>query len=260
MSSNGAQPPTSQRKNHGRGHSYWIDGVKVPGVTSGVLGKGFPKQALINWAAETTAGYAVDHWDDLAELTPSKRLKQLMRARFDVVDEARVRGVKLHDLARRHMSGEEVEVPEALEPLFEQYEAFLAEWVVRDLVVEQPLFSRRYRYGGTPDLIAELVDGRVWLLDYKSTAKGIFLEHVLQLAALRHADYMLDPDGREIPLPQIDAVGAVWLRADGYELYPVEADARAFAIFRAVKLVAGFVESERDDWIGDALDAEVRVA
>jgi len=117
-----------------------------------VLNAGFPKSALVNWAAATTAGFAVDHWDELTELTPSKRLA----------------------------------------------------------------------------------------------------EHVLQIAACRYADFALDDAGVETPLPRIDATGVVILRADGYDLVPVEADERAFFVFRCVKWLAEFID-DREQWIGNAL-------
>ena len=122
-----------------------------------------------------------------------------------------------------------------------------------ELYVEAPVFSRRWGYAGTPDLIARLVDNRVWLLDWKTSAKGVYLDNVLQLAALRFAEYTVDAAGVEVPLPTVDAAGIVWLRADGYDLVPVEATERAFRTFLAVKLVARFVGGERDDWVGNAL-------
>jgi hypothetical protein len=64
---------TIERRNHGRGHSYLVDGQKLPGVTT-ILNT-LPKNALVEWAGKTTANYAVDYWAELAELTPSKRLR-----------------------------------------------------------------------------------------------------------------------------------------------------------------------------------------
>jgi len=243
--------PTSARRNHGRGHSYYIDGAKVPGVTT-ILGAGYPKAALVNWAAETTAGYAVDHWDELAELPPSQRLKRLERARWDVQKAAALRGTIVHDYADRLAAGEEVTPPDEYVGHVDAYLDFVRDWEPDELYVEAPVFSRRYSYAGTPDLIARLADRRVWLLDWKTAAKGVFLDNVLQLAALRFAEYVLDGDV-EVPIPPIDAAGIVWLRGDGYDLIPVEANERAFLVFRAVKHVAGYVDGERDDWVGNAL-------
>lgn len=258
MSANGTQP-RSLRKNHGRGHSYWIDGEKVPGVTT-LLGAGYPKAALVNWAANTTAGYAVDNWDTLAELPPSQRLKQLERARWDVQKKASVRGTSVHQLAQRLAAGEELEVPEELIGHVDSYLAFVEDWQPVELLVEAPVFSRRRRYAGTPDLVARLVDGRTWLLDWKTSEKGVFLDNVLQLAALRFADYTLDERGDEVLLPKIDAAGIVNVRADGYDLTPVEAGEDAFRTFLYVREVARFVEGNREDWIGDVLRPPTRTA
>lgn len=80
-----AGSPRLERRNYGRGHGYKIDGNKVPGVTT-VLGA-MPKPALVKWAADTTAAAAVDRWDELAELPPTSRLRELDGARFAVTKE-----------------------------------------------------------------------------------------------------------------------------------------------------------------------------
>lgn len=253
-----AQPGLS-RRNHGRGHSYYIDGVKVPGVTT-VLGSGYPKPALVDWAARTTAEYAFDHWDELGELAPSQRLERMKRARWDVQKAAAVRGTHVHELAQRLASGEEVEVPEPLDGHVKSYLRFAEDWRPRELYIERPVFSRRWRYAGTPDLIAVLADGRTWLLDWKTSEKGVYLDHVLQLAGLRFAEYLLDDEGAEVALPTIDAAGIVSVRADGYDLYPVEANEAAFRVFLYVQQVSEYVEAERDNWVGDALMPPLRLA
>jgi len=252
MSENGSRP-SSYRKNHGRGHSYYIDGVKVDSIT-GPLGQGFPKPALIKWAAEETSKYAVNRWDELAELPAGDRMARLMVARFESQDEAKVRGTIIHRYAHRLAAGETVEVPDEYRDHVDRYLDFARDWDPDELMVEQPVFSRSHQYAGTPDLIAKLADGQTWLLDWKTGAKhGVYAEHVLQLAAARFAEYTVDDAGAEVPLPPIDAAGIVWLRADGYDLYPVEANARAFALFRAVKALAHYVDGGLEDWVGDSL-------
>jgi hypothetical protein len=257
MSDNGKPPeppplPAMRRRNHGRGHSYYIGETKVPGVTT-ALGDGYPKPALVDWAARETAGYAIDHWDELAELTPSKRLAALARARFEVQQEASLRGTRVHEYAQRLAAGETVEVPDEYRDHVDAYLRFAEEWQPAELYVEAPVFSLRYGYAGTPDLIAELVDGQVWLLDWKTSSRGAYPDHVLQLAACRYGEYVLDPNLGPVPMPAVDACGIVWLRADGYDLLPVDADRRAFELFLYVKAVARFVKSDREEWIGDAV-------
>src|SRR4051812_45198678 len=100
----------TKRLNHGRGHSYLLDGLKVPGVTT-LPGKGFPKPGLIDWAAGEVAAHAVDHWDELAALPISERLRRLEKAHNKVRDAAAVRGTRVHTLAHRLVLGEQVEVP-----------------------------------------------------------------------------------------------------------------------------------------------------
>lgn len=246
-------PAPTRRINRGGGHSYEIDGQRVESVTW-AKDNGLPSRGLIKWAAEATAGYAVDHWEELADLTPSKRLAILNKSRFESRDAAKVRGTAVHTIAMKLASGEEVEVPEPLQGHVDAYLAFVEEWKPRELLVETPVFNRTLSYAGTPDLIAELVDGAVWLLDWKTNAGGIYPDAAVQLAAYRFAEFFLDAEGEEQPLPKVDRVGAVWLRADGYDLHPVTADERTFRLWRYAREVARFAEnSSRGDYVAEAL-------
>lgn len=255
MSGNGQLPHEgirARRINHGRGHSYELELERVPGITTALNG-GYPKPALIEWAGKATAKFTLDHWDELAELPPSERLDRMLRARFEARDTAAVRGTAVHSIAQRLAAGEELDVPEELLGHVDAYLKFVHDWKPEELYVERPVFSAQWKYAGTPDLFARLVDGRLWLLDWKTSEKGIFLDHVLQLAAARYADFLLDENDQVVPVPQVDAAGCVNLRADGYDLVPVEANAKAHRVFLYVLQVARYAESLREDWIGDAL-------
>lgn len=230
----------TRRVNRGRGHSYYLDGETVPGVTT-ILGKGFPKPALIGWAANITAGYAHDHWDELTELKPSERLHKLERARWDELGEASERGTDVHLLAHRLAAGEDVDVPETLTGHVDSYLKFVEDWQPKELLVEAVVANRRWRYMGTIDAIAQLADGRVWLLDFKTSRSGIFLDHGLQLCAYSRAEFYIDPNGTEQPLPTVDRAGCVWLRADGYDLIPVDITDDSFRIFLYVQELAAYI-------------------
>lgn len=253
-----AAKPDTRIVNRGRGHSYLLDGAKVPGVTT-ILGDGYPKPALINWAAKTTAGYAVDHWDELAALNISARMAKLERARWDDVGEASERGREVHTLGQRFLAGEDVTPPDTLAGHLDSYVRFVEEWQPQEVAVEAAVFSREFRYGGRFDLLARLADNLLWLLD-KTSRSGVFADVALQLAAYRYADfYVLEDEvddagvAVEHDMPTVDRTGVVWLRADGYDLYPLEAGAEAFEIFGAVQQVAEFATSSKEQWIGDAL-------
>ena len=164
--------PIARRRNHGRGHSYEIDGRRVDGVTW-VLSNGVPKPALIDWAARTVAGYAVDHWDELADETSKQTPpRALERSRFDTSRAAMARGTDVHTIAMQLASGEEVDVPEAIAGYVDAYLRFVEEWKPAELLVEVPVFNRAAGYAGTLDLVADLADGARWLLDWKTGDKG----------------------------------------------------------------------------------------
>jgi hypothetical protein len=103
------------RKNTAKGH-YYLDadtGERVPGVTT-IVGDGMPKPALLNWAGEATAEYAVDNWDTLAPLPYSERLKKIKGGRYEKRDAAANKGTAVHAMAERLIAGEKVTVPDEL--------------------------------------------------------------------------------------------------------------------------------------------------
>lgn len=249
-----------KRVNRGRGHSY-VDtdtGEKVPGVTS-ILGDGLAKPALVNWAANTTAEYAVDHWAELADLGPSAKLKALKDARYADRDAAARRGTEVHMLAEKLSRGEDVDVPDALRGHVEACVAFLDDWNVQPVLVEAVVVSYKHRYAGTLDLIADLADGRRLLLDYKTARSGVFPDNALQLAAYRYADACrADNNAPEKPLPEVDGCAVVHIRADGYSLVPVEAGPAVFRTFLYAKQMWAWANDTSKTVVGDALAAPER--
>lgn len=256
-----------RRINRGRYHSYQIDGDKVEGVTT-LLGDGVPKPALINWAANTTAEYAVDHWGELAELSTSKRLDTLKKARYGDLDKAARRGTEVHGIAEQLVQGHEVDVPEELRGHVESYVRFLDEVEPQPILVEAVVGSRQWRYAGTLDLVARIDGSRqpkwpamfrrdaVWILDVKTTRSGIFPDVALQIAMYRHAETYVDRDGGEKPMSElgIEFGGAIHVRADGYDLIPLDTSERVFKDALHAIWVARMAK-RWDEWRGDALQA-----
>jgi hypothetical protein len=250
--------PPVRRVNRGKGHSYVdANGAKVPGVTT-IMGNGVPKPALINWAANITAGYAIDHWDELGEMSPSVRLAKLKEARYADRDAAANRGTAVHTLAEKLVLGKEVDVPDELAGHVESYVRFLDEWDVQPVLTEFVVVSHKHGYAGTGDLIADLVDPvrpgeRVrWLLDVKTSRSGVYGETALQLAGYRYADFFLNAAGDEEALPVVQRTGVIHVRADGYDLVPVEAGPDQFRSLLYVQQVANFCAESRD-LVGEAL-------
>jgi hypothetical protein len=247
--------PATRRINRGRGHGYQLDGDRVQGVTD-ILKDGVAKGALVGWGINRTAAYAVDHWDDLAAMKPSDRLATLKGAAYGERDASAGRGTDIHTLAHRLAAGEDVEVPEALVGHVDAYLRFVDEWAPTDLHVEATVVNRTHRYMGTVDLVAG-VGGATWLLDWKTSGSGVFPETALQLAAYANAEAIVLPDGAEVPMPAIDRAAVVWLRADGYDVVPVDIGPDTFRVFLYAQQMALFVGAGREHYIGDALTPAV---
>jgi hypothetical protein len=218
---------TTFRRKYGSGHSYTLDGVpKVKGVTTMMKGLGGPPESYFT---KTTAGYAVENWDRLAALSPLARAEEIAGATKARFDSAAVRGTAVHKLAEPLTHGEEVHVPDHLRGHVEACVQFLDDYQVEVIATETALFSRRHKYAGSGDMWiwVTLPSGkRIKVLgDWKTNAKGPWGSVAFQLAGYRYADVMLSGDGGkdsvELPVPEVDECWAVWLRADGYEVFPM---------------------------------------
>jgi len=247
----GVKAPPTRRVNHGSGHVYYVDDRKQDGITT-LIGKGVPKPALINWAPRMSADFAIDHWDELLEMSPSERHKALAFAHRNVASDAAERGTLVHALVAHMTTGEELDVPEAFTGHVDAWLQFDHDWRPQVMLAEAMVINRRHRYAGTLDLVARLADGRTWLLDYKTGLKGVYPEAALQLSAYRYAETYLNARGEEMPMPAIDQAGAIELKADGYRLLPVQTDDLTFRTFLYVQQVAYFMDTGKF-LIGDAL-------
>lgn len=254
----------------GNGHSYLLDGEKVPGVTT-ILDYGIPKPALVGWAARTVAEYVVDRLtivdgkvaaDELVEALRSYNqtrkwpeklgdglarvglTKVLATVQYADRDAAANKGTQVHLLAQQLAEGQEIEVPDVLAGHVASYLRFLEEWQPTDAIVEGIVVNRRWRYMGKFDMIATLPPplGRT-LLDLKTSRSGPFAETALQLAGYRFAETLLDGN-QEIPMPEVDSCAVVWIRADGYDVYRMVADEAAFRVFLYCKQVGSWLDRD----------------
>lgn len=261
--------PVLERRQHGRNHSYRLNGQKLPGVTT-IIGDGLPKPALIGWAAKTIAEYVADRLDqngehitadqlvdDLAEiarakskpwpakLSRTKVAEVLKGVHWEDRDQAANRGTEVHRIAELLTHGEEVEVPEPISGHVDAYIAFLDDWQPTDALTEVVIGSAKHGYCGTLDMIATLPGLGRCLVDLKTNRSGPFGEVALQLAAYRHAEVALI-DNETVPMPPVDWCGVLWLRADGYDLYPFDAGPAQFRSFLYVQQVGRFLAAQKD--------------
>lgn len=240
-------------------HHYKIDGRKADGVTT-LIGNGLPKPALLPWGIKAVAEYAADHLDRLVEMQPMGRealVAALKQAPYTERDTAAKRGTEVHKLAESLIYGREVDVPDDLIGHVNSCVQFLDEWKIKPVLVEATVASRRWNYAGTLDVVADLPDGSRSLMDYKTSRSGIFGETALQLAAYAHAEVYLDGE-EEKPVSDlgITTAHAVWIRADGFDVYPVDISEQTFKTFCHVAYVARQSKLMKE-LIGEACRPEV---
>lgn len=244
--------PPIRRVDRGKGHSYQdANGIRVPGVTT--ILKALPKDALINWAANATADYALNNWDELATMPPAARLKKIQDGRYEDRDRAANRGTAVHKLAEQLVRGERVEMPDEIAGHTEAYARFLDEFDVRPVLVEAVVMNHRHGFAGTLDLVADFPTlGQRLLVDLKTSRSGVFGEAALQLAAYRNADAYVSTSGTEVEMIPVDGCAAVHVRADGYSLRPVEAGPDQFRAFLYLQQIARWDETSRE-LVGDEI-------
>ena len=157
------------------------DGTIVPGVTT-VTGSqlGWNKQVLINWANRMGL-QGID----------SNKYK----------DDKAVIGTLGHSLATDSLLGIQTDTSDYSANQIEAAENSVLsfyEWAkgkeIRPILVEIPLVSEEYKFGGTPDIYGE-INGTLELVDLK-TGSGIYHEMIVQVSAyeklLEEAGYRVD--------------------------------------------------------------------
>lgn len=213
------------------GHRYRLDGLPVTGVTT-ILNGGVPKPALVRWAPRVVAEWVTDpenrqHLDELLMGDPEAAIRELKELPTKVRDEAGVRGTAVHDHAEvLHNTGEAVDVPEELVPYVEGYVEFLDKWQIHTLLTERPVANRKDWYAGKFDLFCTspfLAGGKPVQIDLK-TSNGVYGETALQTAAYAKAEFYIDEDGNEHPLPEIAATYVAHVTKTGTQLYQLAAD------------------------------------
>jgi len=144
------------------------DGTRVPGVTT-ITGSqlGWNKQTLINWANRIGL-----------EGVDSNRYKD---------DKAEI-GTLAHAMVTDWLLGIETDTSDYSKNQIaaaENSALSFFEWArnkkIKPVSIEVPIVSEKYRYGGTPDIYAN-IDGQLELIDLK-TGSGIYDEMVIQVEA-----------------------------------------------------------------------------
>jgi hypothetical protein len=230
-------PPQATTSANGHRVYRW-HGRDYPSVTA-ILNGGVPKPFLARWAAKVAAEYAIAHLDHLRLLPPGQAVREVKQAPWAKRDDAADLGDLVHATVEAAATGQpRPTVPDHAAGYLAGFDRFLADHTPVFLAAEQTVYSRRYGYAGTFDLLATLLGHGLVLVDVK-TGNRVYPEVCLQLAAYA-ADFIGHPDGTtEQPLPQVQAGAVLHLRPGGYQLLPVpigravlEGFLSALAVFR----------------------------
>lgn len=227
--------------------TLWIDGQQVPSVT-----RILPQPDLTQAAAHVTATHAV-----ATVTTTVERLVENSMSRRQVAADITGHYRELWDAKAKlgtdvhHWALEQCwQDPERITAAPFHVQAHLANWndwvadtAITPTLVEQTVYSRRHSYGGTADCWA-FIDGDLWLLDIK-TGRTIPDTVPLQLAAYQWADFRLDPDGEQQPIPRADRFGVVHLTADRCDLHDIQVTVHEWDAFRAARELHRWMEARK---------------
>lgn len=177
-------------------HVYRVDGQVVPGVTS-ILGIK-AKPALVGWAVKVCGEYLEKHLPvgrALDEIEKKRLIQEMKREHRSRTSDAADIGTIVHKFAEDVGRGMKPEMPVNKEAQ-SACESFIDWWwghQVKVLDIERKIYSRKFRYAGTVDLVAE-IDGALTIVDYKS-GKAIYRDYFLQMGAYSYA--YTEETGRE---------------------------------------------------------------
>jgi hypothetical protein len=116
--------------------------------------------------------------------------------------------------------------------MFESYQGFVDLYRPKVLRSEFTVWSYRHGYAGTGDLLWDLPGLGLGVVDVK-TGMRIWPKVGMQTAALSEAEIVLDRDGTEQPMPDVDWQGVLHVRPKSVKLYVIQRIDENFSAFLA---------------------------
>lgn len=155
------------------------NGTRVPGCTT-ICGQFRQNESLMNWAHRIGFDAALEL---LTARYPSLGVPDYQDARTwqSKRDSAGDKGTDVHEMIGQFWRGEEVVmVGDIQTKSFENFLKWASQHTIVPVMIEKPLVSEKYKFGGQPDLLA-IIDGFLTLPDVK-TGKAVYDDIWYQVA------------------------------------------------------------------------------
>lgn len=211
----------------------------APSVTTCLKFEG--KDDLAQWKVDIVVDWCVQNWATLGSRSDEDAKKTARYRHLDYRDERAQVGTGVHEyLDTLHKGGWDFpDLDDEQQQIVQQFEEFTKVYRFEPLYNEVTFWSHEHDYAGTGDVVA-VIEGPgiplgTYLVDYK-TSRKLWNSHWMQLAGLRNCDRMLlevepqtsgaveyvtERDGSswwlDLPMPHVDGVVALHLRADMWE-------------------------------------------
>jgi hypothetical protein len=168
---------------------YKLNGKSLPGTTT-IISRFKDSGALLFWAFEQ--GKAAERGE--------------IQKLYDKRDDAADAGTLCHLLVEKHINGEKFTIEWLLEQAkqnqsiadqaakgFSNYLQWETNSQIKIIAQEMELISEKYEFGGCPDAIGQDGQGRICLVDWK-TSNGVYPDYLIQLAAYKQLWEENQPD------------------------------------------------------------------
>lgn len=157
-------------------------GKRVPGVTT-IIGRFHESGGLMQWAFQQ--GKAAERGE--------------ISSLYDKRDEAADAGTLAHSLVEAHINGlplpgvPDNDIGMQAKQGFENYLRWAEDNKIQIIKQEMELVSEEYQFGGCPDAMGIDSQGRLCILDWK-TSNGVYQDYLIQIAAYSHLWEVNHPD------------------------------------------------------------------
>jgi hypothetical protein len=249
-------PKLAQSTSHGRFYTHPGSLRSVPSITNIKEMKSIP--GLKYWASRECGNYAADNRAKLAALDRDEVFQLVRNAPFapkskknqstlvgNVVHgwfDTMVKGGEVDGRTYTDKNGQLQNAPLQSCQMWRQVvgrNGFIERYKPRIIESEFTVWSNAHGYAGTGDLAAWIGNSLV-LIDHK-TGNDVYPDVAMQLGALANADFILEPDGEERPIPEFERFAVLHIRPRGYRLIPVDHIPEAFQAFLGLKAVFDWV-------------------